>query len=359
MENTMKNLFVLFLLVTASTVFGQQPTPTPASPMAVMQAVQVADVTAEPKVVGTYQVGTPAVVKFRVRFSNGYTTSDFRTVPALIATYDSMGKDVTAETTRCRLELGECTVKADKPRILHIGVYTGSFGRQTVTLNFVNMRYNLPALVDVTASQTQAQEGTSVTLVATSPVTIEGPVSVRYRTMYTNDLIDTEVYLPGGIQYGERVVINTEAVLPLLFRDRRTFRVELVSTQTGQVVARGFGSTVGLSEWKGIEASLDMNGDLVFTLDEPYVASYEYTVTLLRGNRFRVELAQSRGELYAYPEGNKVKLIFNRGSLGENAYFLPHGYYTVNVQAHDRASGVSWTKARTDALGLTGEYTLR
>ena len=346
-----------FATITLAAVCASAQTTNPTPVPTVQQQIEI---TATPKIAAVYQVGEVATVQFRARIGN-LTTSNLYSLPVVVGTSDMDGHDLTSQTTKCDLKAGLCSVKTDKPQVLLITVWqNGVFGLQQVALNFVNLRTDFPANIDVTASMAQGEEGATSSLIATSPVSISGPVMVQADAIYVNapDSASRHIYFPDGIRYGQRIEINTDTLYPLSFRDRRNFRVQFYGPN-GNLVAEGYGASVGLSEWKGVSAGLNDNSDLVFTLDAPYSASVDYAVVLLRGNQFRVELAQSRGELYAYPQGNQTILIFNRGSLGENMYYLPNGYYTVNVRQFDRSNSIRINQSRADALGLNGQLILR
>lgn len=344
-----------FFLAAGMIASAQTTNPTP------VPSVQLQiEISATPAIAAVYQVGETASVQFRARIGN-LTTNNLFALPVVVGTSDLDGHDLTAQTTKCDLKQGLCSVKSDKAQVLLITVWqNGVFGLQQVALNFVNLRLDFPASIDVTASMAQGEEGVTSSLIATSPVSISGPVTVRADAVYVNssDALSRDIYFPDGVRYGQRIEINTDTLYPLSFRGRRNFRVQFYN-QSGNLVAEGYGASVGLSEWKGVSAVMDENKDLVFTLDAPYSASVDYTAVLLRGNQFRVELAQSRGELYAYPQGNQTKLIFNRGSLGENTYYLPHGFYTVSIRQFDRSNGIRINQSRADALGLNGQYILK
>ena len=346
----------LVFLALASAAFAQVTTPAPQPVPTVSESFLV---TSSPKSVATYQTGQVATVQFRVQLGNGLTKSDFRGLPIVFGTTGFQGADMTAATTKCQVETGICTVRSDKPQTLLLTAWqNGVFGLQQVALNFTNLRSNFPASIDITSSMAQAQEGASTTLIATSSVSVDGPVTVQAEAIYTNDTAMKTVYLPDGVKYGQRIEINTDTLYPLSFRDRRNFRVRFFGPNSN-LLAEGFGSSVGLTEWNGVNAQVDDNGDFVVTLDAPYSASVDYTVVLLRGDQFRVELSQSRSEIFVYPQGSKTKVIFNRGSLGENGYYLPNGFYSLNVNAFDRSNGIRWNQSRADALGLNGQFQLR
>lgn len=352
----MKSFSVIAMTLLAGfTASAQTTSPTPLP--SVQQSIEVS---ATPAIAAVYQVGEVATVQFRARVGST-TTNNLLSLPVVVGTSDLDGHDLTAQTTKCDLKAGLCSVKSDKSRTLLITVWqNGVFGLKQVALNFVNLRSDSPANVDITASMAQGEEGDTASLVATSPVSISGPVSVQADALYVNapDAASRNIYFPDGIRYGQRIEINTDSLYPLSFRGRRNFRVQFYGPN-GNLVAEGYGASVGLSEWKSISAVLDDNNDLVFTLNAPYSASVDYTVVLLRGNQFRVELAQSRGEIYAYPQGNQTKLVFNRGSLGENTYYLPNGFYTVNVRQFDRSNGIRINHSRADALGLNGQHIIK
>ncbi len=352
----MKFASMFALISLAALCASAQNTATPAFP-SVQQTIQV---TATPKVAAVYQVGETAVVQFRARVGDA-TTGNFLSLPVVISTANLEGKDVTEQTTKCQLNTGVCAIKSDKPQVLLITAWqNGVFGLQQVVLNFVNMTYNLPAAIDVTASMAQSQEGTSVSLFATSSVNVEGPVRVTATTMYTNasDWADRSIYFPNGISYGQRIEVNVDFIYPLSFRDRRNFRVQFYD-KNNSLVAEGYGSSVGSTEWNGIVAGIDDNNDLAFTLNAPYSPSTDYTVVLLRGDRFRVELSQYRNEIFVYSQGDKTKIIFNRGSLGENTYFLPGGFYTVNVVRFDKSVSEYYNQSLANGLSLNGQYQLK
>jgi hypothetical protein len=357
-------IFVLTLLpvLTVSVSAQAIPSPTPANPgQSVAQPNGgIAEIVASPQVVTTVQVGQVQVLKFRAMLQTGMSTENFAMLPIKFVASEE-GKDVSVEVLKCRLEVGECTVRSDRPRIVHVTAFlNGVFGLAGVTVNIANFRGMFPARMDVTASQTQAQEGTSVSVVATSPVTIDGPVFVRAFTRFTNDYAEAEkfLHLPNGVKYGQRLEINTESVRPLSFRGRKHFVVEM-STPTNGTVAIGYGSSVTAMEYKQIEAGVDDSNELSFTISGGYNPSVDYNVVLLRGDQFRVELAQSRSEIFVYAQGDKTKIISNRGSLGGNAFHLPTGFYTVAIYAHDRSSGIGWNHSRVDALGLINNYLLK
>lgn len=358
----MKNFLFLVAAFVLLCVNGNAQINTPATPSPVPTGTQTGEgvsVAVTPKVVATYEVGQVATLQFRAQLADGRTMSDFRNLPITIGTYDSIGRNVTAATTKCDMSTGICFVKVATPGYVFVTAWlNGAFGIQSVALNFANIRGSFPATMDVTATMGQAQEGVSSSVIATSPISVEGPVMVTVETPYTNDSIRRSVYLPNGVSYGQRIELNTETLSPLSFRDRRNFRVQLTKPD-GSVLATGTGSSVGLTEWKSVDASMDDNGDLSFVLDSSYNASVDYSITLLRGDRFRLELSQIRGELFVYPQGNKTKIVFNKGSLGENMYFLPSGFYTVNVNAIDRSNSIRWSQSRADGLGLNGQYILR
>ncbi len=352
----MKTIVATFLSTLALTVvtWGQQPQPT--TPVA-NQPTDIADVLVSPRVVSTVPIGETATVKFRVLLSNGQSVDDLRTLPIQIATYTLDGVNVTDATTKCNLQTGECFIRSEKPGPLSISLYTGPFGRGTVTMNFLSLRSSFPAVMSIAASQVQAKEGSVVTLTTTSPVSSPGPVQIRATTRFANQNQAAEkyIYLPGGVSYGQQIEINAENVRPLDVRDRRHFQVEMLGLN-GSIIANGFGSSVGATEIREFDASVDDNKDLSFVLNSSYNPSAEYTVVLLRGDRFRLELSQFRSELFAYPQGDKTVLLFNKGSLAENTVQLPAGHYSVAIHAHDRSNGINWSHARADALGLNNSF---
>jgi hypothetical protein len=359
MTRTTTLTVIVSALALAATAFAQsQPVPTQPTPS--VRLIQ--EVVSTPNVAATYQVGQTATVQFRVLLSTGQTTSNLFALPVVVNTVELQSQqDVTAATTTCQMVLGTCTVKANKPSVLLITVWqNGVFGLHQVALSFANMRSNFPATIDVTASLAQGQEGVSGSLIATSPIWIEGATTVTATTLYADsaDSVNKSIYFPNGIAYGQRIEINTDTMYPLSFRGRRYFQVQFFGP-SGNLVAQGFGNSVSLTEWKSIDAVIDDNNDLVVTLDSPFSSSVDYTVTLLRGDQFRIELAQNRGEIFAYASGSKTKLIFNRGSLGDSSYLLPNGFYTVNVNQLDRSNSIRWNQAQADALGNNGQYLLR
>jgi hypothetical protein len=346
-------LVTFLLFVSLASVSAQTPSQPVSTPLPTVSTNGGIDTIAvSPQVVTTIQVGQVQTLKFRALLATGQSTQDFSKLPVTFVASDD-GTDVTAEVMKCRIEVGECTLRSSKPRMVQVGVYLNNmFGLQGVTVNFANFRSNLPARMDVTASQAQAQEGTFLTLTATSPVTVEGPVSIKAYMPYAGSGKQNEkyAYFPAGVRYGQRIEINTEEIRPLSFRGRPYYAVEMSSN--GQVVAQGYGTSVASTEMRNIDAAVDDAGELVFTVVGAYNPSADYTMVLLRGDQFRLELAQSRNELFVYEQGGQTKIVFNRGSLGENAFYLPSGLYTVSLHGYDRSSGIGWDHSRADALSL-------
>ena len=350
---------IIFFALSALAAFAQ-PTSTP-QPLPFASPFDGLQITASPKGAATYQVGQTATVKFRAKLASGVTTSDFRNLPVTFNAIEHItntGITGTTISNRCDIATGVCVVKVEKPMVVLLTALSRENGTfQQVVLNFTNMRGNFPATVDVTATMTQAQEGVSTSVIATSPLRLEGSVFVEAFSMFSNNPISRGFYFPNGLDYGQRIVLHSDVPSPLSFGDRQIFSVRIY--QDRQLVAEGTGSSVGLAEYKNVEAMIDDNNDLSFTLEESFNPAVEYNVVLLRGDHFRVELSQLRGEVFAYGQGNKTKIMFNRGSLGENKYLLSNGFYTINVHALDKSSSSRWSNSRVDAFGINGTFLLR
>lgn len=345
---------LMAFLLAAATLASAQTTPQP---------LQISNVVSDPRWGATVPVGETLTVNFRAQLSDGRTISDFRVLPLVFQVYTSDGVRLGTDLLTCKPEIGQCKVGADKPRIvyMYVSMATGGLGYASVVVNFFRQNINMsPATIDITSSQVQADDGTSPTLTMTSPLASPGPVTINAVTLYTSqqDTTSKYVYLPDGVKQGQRITINTEDVRPLSFRDRRNFQVQMTGP-AGYVIAQGFGSSAGTMETRRVDAQVDENGDLVFTLNETYNPAVDYTFAILRGNLFRVELAQYRAEVYVYPYGDKTKVVFNKGSLGENRFELPVGQYTVSMTARDRSNGIGWSAAQADGLNIDRGLTLQ
>jgi hypothetical protein len=355
----MKIFMTFFLAATfAAAAFAQTPVPPPS--VGTNQAqLFIQSVVSNPHVGTTVPVGEVATIKYRVRLSDGRELSDIRGLPITIDAYTLTGNGgVRNPDMKCDLALGQCSITSAVPRIVQVSMSIGSLGNSLVTISFFRPNRGM-AVIDVTSSIAQANDGNVVTLSATSPITIKGWVAVHASTTFTDtrESFDGYIYMPDGVKYGQKISLNVDEVRPMSFRDRRYF-VVIFETADG-IVAQGFGNSVGKMEFPNVDGVLDSNGDLVFSLMDNYQSTVEYTATLLRNDGFRVELSTSRNELFAYVSGNRVKLVFNKFSLAENQFYLDPGSYTVNVQTRDRVSGIGYSNSRADALALDRQLVLQ
>lgn len=364
----------MIALAAASMTFGQfRPAPAarllPVRPEAQMpapipqpvQAVYINAVTSTPRVGATVPVGEVATVTYRLRLSDGRELTDFTGLPFVIQALQRTGENAWTDVSqelKCNLAVGQCAIGSGIPRIVTIQVTTPGLGNTLTTISFFQPNRG-GAAIDVTASAAQANDGNIITLSATSPITYTGWVNVHARTSFTDirESFESYIYLPEGVKYGQKIQLNIEEVRPMSFRDRRFFEVTF-QTANG-VIAQGFGSSVGKMEYPNVDAAIDDNGDLVFSTFGGFDPSVDYTITLLRNDGFRVELSTVRNELYAYPFGNRTKLVFNKFSLAGNQFYLDGGSYTINLQGRDRTNGIGWSASRADALVLDHEVVLQ
>jgi hypothetical protein len=347
--------------VFCAAITAQVPSP---STQGVSTPSSLSSIVSDPMGQMTVPVNESAVIHFRAQLNDGRTMSDLRSLPVKFVTsnygnsYGNSSESLLE--ANCNYAIGECTISSPQPRMVVVSAMAnGSFGYGTIVVSFVASRNSSPVRMDVSASQNQSDPGAAVTLTATSPLTYAGPVSINVVSRFANDSIQKNVYLPNGVTYGQRINLLENTDHPLSFRGRTYFYVTM--SGTNGVLANGIGVVGGLQEVRQVDATITDTGDLVVTLPGPYNPAVDYTITLVRGNQFRAEMASARSELLVYGEGDQTKILFNRGSLraSGNAVYLGYGLYTVNVYANERTTGNNWVNSGAQALNVSAQLVLQ